>query len=90
MRITLLLLAGLALPGCTPNDITMGGAAKHNYAMQVIDPDPRYAGDAIEGGSGAHATAAMERYRKGTVKEPQTIRITSGLVSGSSGSSTPK
>jgi len=81
-----LLLTGLALPACTPNDVTFGGALKHNYAMQVIDPDPTYAGDAVAAGSGVRAAAAMERYRKGTVKEPQTIRTTSG-ISGSSGSS---
>ena len=85
MRIfPLLLLAPLPLlAACTPNDPTLGGALRHNYAMQVIDPDPHYQGDEIEGGDGARSAAAVERYRTDKVKQPRSIRTTSG--SGGSG-----
>jgi hypothetical protein len=50
----------------------------------VIDPDPIY--DEPMVGSGEHAADAVERYREGTVKEPESIRTTSGTGGGSSGS----
>jgi len=85
MRIFSIALLGLAASACTPNDVTLGGAMKHDVAMQTIDPQPRYSGTEMEGGSGPHAAAAMDRYRKGTVKEPETMKTTEG-VSGSGGS----
>lgn len=87
VRIMAFALLGLGATACTPNDVTLGGALKHDVAMQTIDPEPTYHGAPIEGGSGDHAAAAMERYRKGSVKEPQTIKTTSGISSSGSGSS---
>lgn len=89
MRIMSIALLGLAASACTPNDVTLGGAVKHNIALQTIDPEPRYTGKDIEGGSGTHAASAMERYRKGTVKEPVSIKTTQG-TSGSSGGGSSK
>lgn len=86
MRVLPIALLGLAVAACTPNDVTLGGAFRHDIAMQTIDPEPTYHGTGIEGGSGDHAAAATERYRKGTVKEPQTIKSTSGANSGNGGS----
>jgi hypothetical protein len=84
MRNSLILLAlSVAAAGCTPNDPTLGGALRHNYALQVIDPDPQYAGEPNEGGSGALAKGAIERYRTDKVKKPKSIRTTSGISSGS-------
>ena len=80
----LLAVAVLALPvaGCTPNDINMGGAVKHNYALQIENPEPVYTEAAVT--SGTTAASANERYRKGTVKKPVGQRSTQG--SGGSGS----
>jgi uncharacterized membrane protein YgcG len=86
MRIFFIALLGLAATACTPNDVTLGGALKHNLAMQTIDPEPTYTGHEIEGGSGTHGALATERYRKGEVKEPQSIKTTQSS-SGSGGSS---
>jgi len=86
MRILSIALLGLAASACTPNDVTLGGAMKHDVAMQTIDPQPRYNGTEMEGGSGDHAASAMERYRKGTVKEPQTIKTTEGATGSGGGS----
>jgi len=85
MRILSIAVLGLAAAACTPNDTTLGGAYKHNIALQTIDPDPVYTGTEIEGGSGTHGALATERYRKGAVKEPVSIKTTSGSGGGSSG-----
>jgi hypothetical protein len=85
MRIALGLTLGLAATACTPNDVTMGGAFKHNNALQTIDPDPTYARTEIEGGSGTHGASAMERYRKGEVKEPKSIQTSTGVAGNSGG-----
>jgi len=86
MRIFSVALLGLAVAACTPNDVTFGGAVRHNVAMQTIDPEPRYKGTDMEGGSGTHAASAMERYRKSEVKEPQTIKTTEGATGSGGGS----
>ena len=79
-----LLAAGLLvlpLAACTPNDINLGASVKHNYALQIENPEPVYAEAATT--SGAVVTGANERYRKGTVKPPKGVRTTSGSSTGS-------
>lgn len=71
-------------------DPTLGGAVKHNNALQIVNPDPQYEEVALEGASGTVNQKAQERYRKGTVKQPPTIRTTTinaggGNSGGSSG-----
>ncbi|WP_097091928.1 hypothetical protein [Novosphingobium sp. Chol11] len=78
------MLVGPALAGCTANDPTFGGAVRSNYAVQVINPEPRYEGALAEGGDGARSAAAIERYRTDKVKKPESIRSTQ-RSSGSSG-----
>jgi len=56
------------LSACTPNDTTFGGAVRHNYAAQVINPDPEY--DEEMTATGETNQAAVERYRTDQVKEP--------------------
>jgi type IV pilus biogenesis protein CpaD/CtpE len=80
------MLIAPALAGCTTNDPTFGGAARSNYAQQVINPDPRYDRTIVEGGDGTKSAAAVERYRTDKVKKPATISTTSG-TSGSGGGS---
>lgn len=83
-----IMLALLALPiaACTPNDVTFGGAVKSDYALQTINPDPHAQSDAIEGGSGAVAGAAAERYRTDKVKQPPVTQTTNVGVGGGGGS----
>jgi type IV pilus biogenesis protein CpaD/CtpE len=81
--LTLLIIAA-PLCACTPIDKTFGGAVKSNIAQQVIDPDPEYAGEVIEGANGTRAAAAVDRYQKGNVKEP--VRESTSQGSGGSGS----
>ena len=85
-------LAALPLAACTPNDTTMGGALRHDMAMQTIDPDPEYEGELVEGGDGQRSAKAVERYHKGEVKQPvaqQTGGSGKGSSSGSSSGSSP-
>ena len=87
MRLLLpvIVAAGGLAAACTPFDTTLGNAVKTNYALQVINPDPK-PGEAnpavIEGGSGDRSAGAAERYRKGTVKQPQSIQTGAGRSGG--------
>lgn len=93
LRAAPLVVAAL-LTGCTPNDTTLGGALRHNIALQVIDPDPQPQTDAMEGGAGERSAAAVKRYNEGTVKQPAntstTMTISGGGNSGSGSGSGPK
>lgn len=74
-----------ALTGCTPNDVTMGGAVRHNMALQTIDPDPVARTELMEGGSGERAAAAVKRYQEGGVKQPTVTSTTKGSSGSGSG-----
>ncbi|MCW1381597.1 hypothetical protein OLX02_02055 [Novosphingobium sp. KCTC 2891] len=72
----------LSPPG-SASDAAMGEAMRQTMAAQIIDPDPVYDyADPVT--SGAHAAAAVERYRKDAVKKPERIR-TSNAVGGGGG-----
>ena len=57
-----------------------GSASEAEYLeialAQVVDPDPVYETEMTT--SGEHAADAVERYREGTVKQPDSIRTTDG------------
>ncbi len=80
------LFAALAMSaGCVSNtifeaegDTQFGDANRQTMMAQVIDPDPLY-DELVPVSSGEHAAEAVERYREGRVREPDTIRTTSGL-----------
>ena len=57
-----------------PGDASFGEANRQTMMAQVIDPDPVY--DTEMTTSGEHAADAVERYREGTVKQPDSIRTT--------------
>jgi hypothetical protein len=45
----------------------------------VVNPDPQYVGDTLEGGSGQRSVAAVQRLETGSVKQPAgTSTTTSG------------
>ena len=71
--------------GCTPVDYGFGETHRQNIALQVVDPDPQYAGEEIEGGSGTRAADAVDRYNRGEVRRPARVATTSSS-SGSSSS----
>jgi type IV pilus biogenesis protein CpaD/CtpE len=88
-------LASLLLAGCAEDFSTRAGkldardfgeANRQTYAAMIIDPDPQYTTPLPA--SGDHAAAAIDRYRKGTVKEPERASSTNSTGAGSgSGSS---
>ena len=80
---TLLLLALPLAAACTPVDYGFGESQRALMAQQIVDPDPQYAGDIMEGGSGELGAAAVDRYHKGEVREP--ARVTTTTVGGSGG-----
>jgi hypothetical protein len=81
-----LLAPAVLLGGCTPHDMTFGGALRTDIALQVKDPDPAQA-DRPQRGSGDQAAAAAERYRKGTVRQPVAQQTTQASNGGSGGGS---
>lgn len=72
----------LLASGCTPNDINMGAAVRHNNEVQIVDPDPKYAEGQTADGS--QVTGAQTRYRTDKVKKVKTVRTTESSSSGSS------
>ncbi len=84
------LATGLAsvtlLSACTPNDTTLGGAVRHNYAAQVIEPEPEYAEDMTA--TGETNQAAVERYRTDNIKQPAR-ETTTQRISRSGGGGSP-
>jgi type IV pilus biogenesis protein CpaD/CtpE len=87
MRNRLLIVTAtlVAVAACTPVDYGFGESTRANIAQQVVDPDPQYEGQIMEGGSGQRGAAAVDRYNRGEVKQPS--RMTTTGASGSSSSS---
>jgi hypothetical protein len=85
----LLLLALPLAAACTPVDYGFGETQRALMAQQVVDPDPQYAEEIMEGGSGEVGAAAVDRYHKGEVRQPAQVTTTTiGGRGGNSGSST--
>lgn len=82
-RIIAIAAVALAVSACTPNDIGLGNAARANYAAHIVDPDPTYEGPHVA--NGAQTAAALDRYRKGTVKRPVGVKTTTGGSGSGSG-----
>jgi len=60
-------------------DPSFGEAVKYDTAIQIIDPDPVYtAADAQPGDHGEKGQKAVDRYRKGQVKQTEQVTTTGG------------
>ena len=57
-----------------------GNATRHNFAVQVIDPDPSYAKEGAPALNGRRAIDAYERYQAGKVKKTKTESTTRGVA----------
>lgn len=87
------LLAGAALAGCQSVDpVTQspdprfGEVVAWNKQVQIINPDPVYTADAAKpGADGAVGAAAVDRYKKGAVKQPESMGTSGGGGGGSGG-----
>jgi type IV pilus biogenesis protein CpaD/CtpE len=80
------LALAVSVSACTPNDINMGASAKHNYALQVVNPEPVYA-NPIPATDGAQAAGSQDRYRTDKVKKPVSAKTTQGGSGGGGNSS---
>jgi hypothetical protein len=78
------LALAVSVSACTPNDINMGASAKHNYALQVVNPEPVYT-DPIPTTDGAQVAGSQDRYRTDKVKKPVSAKTTQGSGGGGSG-----
>lgn len=96
-RIVLIGLAG-CMAGCASSSEgglhlgkadNWGEAYRQTFAAQIIDPAPEY-DNRVPLSSGAHAVAALERYRADAVKQPQhqSLSTVGRQGGGSSGAST--
>jgi type IV pilus biogenesis protein CpaD/CtpE len=92
-RVAIVAIASLALAGCAEtysqkvgklDQAQFGEANRQTYAAMIIDPDPHY--DKPMASSGEHAAQAVERYRADKVKQPKSIRTTTGTGGGGGGS----
>lgn len=78
-RLVVVLGAGLLLTGCATygnldgayDPEGFGEANRQSYAAMVVDPEPVYTEDSTH--SGEKAAAAVERYRKDQVKQPDRV-----------------
>ena len=59
-----------------------GDATGANFARQVVNPEPVYAGYGAPDMDGTKAADAIKRYKGGTVTAPEAISTTSGVSSG--------
>ena len=67
-------------------DPGIGEAVKYNAAIQTINPTPVYSASAAQPGSnGDVGASAVKRYRKGTVKQVETMSTTTIIGGGSGG-----
>ncbi len=85
-----------AASGCTESRLRdqpdFGEAVRQDVAVQIADPDARYAGVPQPGANGMKADAAQERYVRGKVIPPAsttTSTIGGGGDTGASGSAAP-
>ena len=92
LKKSLMLLAPMMFASaCTPVDYGFGESVRANIEQQVVDPDPQYVGEIMEGGSGQRGVAAVRRYNTGQVKPPAAATTTGGVGGSSSpsGSTSP-
>lgn len=82
IRSTIMTVATVvALGGCAQEENLgrdFGNATRHNFAVQIIDPDPSYAREGAPALSGRRAIDALERYQAGKVKKVKTEKTTGG------------
>lgn len=78
------LLAACEHDGMGEVKSTFGEANRQTMMAQVVDPEPEY-DTLVPATSAEHAAQAIDRYSKGTVKQPDRVRSTIS-TSGSSSS----
>lgn len=87
VRLAPLLALAIGLAGCAtnplyekPGDSTFGEANRQTMMAEIVNPDPSYS-KPLET-SGDHAQQAIERYRNGTVQQPEASSTMGGAGGG--------
>ncbi len=60
--VALIALVALPTPAAATEPRDFGCSVRQNLEAQVVDMDPRYVGDLMEGGVGQRSSAAVRRY----------------------------
>lgn len=88
-RTTVVLIAGLALGGCTHSVVNLspdfGQAVRQDMKAQIADPDARYEGTLAPGSNGARTGLAQHRYETGQVIQPSTTTASGQTMDNGSG-----
>lgn len=82
----LALAALLSGPAGATGPRDFGCSVRHNIETQVVDMDPRYVGDLVEGGVGQRSSAAVNRYMTDKIRPliRSDLRSAVGLQGGAS------
>jgi predicted small secreted protein len=97
-RLWIVALATAALAACNTaqthigdEDASLGESVKYDQAIQTINPMPVYPVAAAQpGDNGEKGALAVEHYRKGQVKQIETMSTTTGTGAGSGGGGGPQ
>ncbi len=88
-RTTVVLIAGLALGGCTHSVVNLspdfGQAVRQDVKAQIADPDARYEGVPAPGAVGSHVQLGQQRYEKGQVIQPSSTTASGQTMDNGSG-----
>lgn len=97
-RLWIAAAAFVPLAGCNTaqthigdEDPFLGESVKYDQAIQTINPMPVYpAGAAQPGDNGEKGVLAVQHYRKGEVKQVETMSTTTGPTSSGGGGGGPQ
>jgi hypothetical protein len=92
-RLWIAAAAFVALAGCNTaqthigdEDPFLGESVKYDQAIQTVNPTPVYPAQAAQpGDNGEKGATAVQRYRKGEVKQVETMSTTAGSSGGGGG-----
>jgi hypothetical protein len=79
-------LVALPTPAAATEPKDFGCSVRQNLEAQVVDMDPQYAGDLVEGGVGQRSSAAVKRYMTDNIRPliRSDLRSAVGLQGGAS------
>lgn len=85
MHATKIILAAAAMVGLSacgqPEHLSadFGNAVNHNLSLQIVNPEPTYMAPENPDMDGERAALAIERYKSGTVIQPEQIDSTDAV-----------
>lgn len=91
LAVGLAAIATLSAPAAASEPKDFGCSVRQNVETQVVDMDPQYAGELMEGGVGQRSSAAVRRYMNDKIRPliRSDLRSAVGLQGGASKSGDP-